>query len=34
MPLWLCRLGWFVGIWATSVLALALVGGVLRLWLR
>jgi hypothetical protein len=28
------RLGWFVGIWATSVLGLALIGGFIRLWLR
>lgn len=34
MPLWLSRLGWFVGIWAASVSALALVGGLLRWWLR
>ncbi|MBY8823385.1 DUF2474 family protein [Sphingomonas colocasiae] len=34
MPLWLSRLGWFVGIWAASVSALALAGGLLRLWLR
>ncbi|ATP19928.1 MULTISPECIES: DUF2474 family protein [Sphingomonadales] len=34
MPLWLSRLGWFFGIWAASVFALALVGGMLRWWLR
>lgn len=34
MHLWLSRLGWFVGIWAASVLALTLVGGMIRWWLR
>ncbi|EZP81052.1 DUF2474 family protein [Sphingobium limneticum] len=34
MRLLLSRLGWFVGIWAASVSALALVGGMLRWWLR
>ncbi|QCB36964.1 DUF2474 family protein [Sphingobium sp. PAMC28499] len=34
MRLLLSRLGWCVGIWAASVSALALVGGLLRWWLR
>ncbi|MDH2132281.1 DUF2474 family protein [Sphingobium yanoikuyae] len=34
MPLWLSRLGWFAGIWAVSVLGLALVGALIRWWLR
>jgi hypothetical protein len=28
------QLGWFVGIWALSVLALGLVGGAIKLVLR
>ncbi|MBL9075567.1 MAG: DUF2474 domain-containing protein [Rhodocyclaceae bacterium] len=32
-PTLLRRLGWLALIWSTSVLALALVAGVLRLWL-
>lgn len=28
------RLGWFVGLWAASVLSVAAVAGLLRLWLR
>jgi len=33
MPVWLSRLGWFVGLWAASVGAVVLVAGVLRWWL-
>jgi len=32
-PLWK-RLAWMVAIWGASVLALALVAGIIRLWLR
>jgi len=32
-PLWK-RLAWMIGIWGASVLALALVAGIIRLWLR
>jgi hypothetical protein len=32
-PLWK-RLGWMTLIWAASVLALGLVAGIMRLWLR
>lgn len=28
------RLAWFIGIWAASVLTLALIGGVIRLVLK
>jgi len=28
------QLGWFIGIWAASVLALGIVGGVVKLMLR
>ena len=28
------QLSWFVGIWAASIAALALLSGVLKLWLR
>lgn len=28
------QLGWFVGIWAMSVLALGLVGGLIKLFLK
>ena len=34
MALWLRRLLWFVGIWAASIAALALLAGGLRWWLR
>jgi hypothetical protein len=30
----LTRLGWFVGIWAASVLAIGAAAAVLKLWLR
>lgn len=32
-PLWQ-RLGWMAGLWLVSVLALGLVGGVIRYWLK
>lgn len=32
-PLWQ-RLGWMAAIWAGSVLALGIVGAILRLWLK
>ena len=32
-PLWQ-RLGWMVAIWAGSVLALGVVAGMIRMWLR
>ena len=32
-PLWR-RLAWMAGIWLASVVALGLVAGVLRLWLK
>ncbi len=32
-PLWK-RLAWMAGIWTASVLALGLVAGVIRWWLR
>ncbi len=32
-PLWK-RIAWLAAIWGMSVLALALVAGLLRLWLR
>jgi hypothetical protein len=32
-PLWK-RLAWMAGIWAASVLALGLVSGILRFWLK
>jgi hypothetical protein len=32
-PLWQ-RVGWMVAIWAGSVLALGVVAGVIRMWLR
>ncbi len=34
MPVWLNRVCWFLGIWTASVIAMALLGGVLRWWLR
>ncbi|AZI35300.1 DUF2474 family protein [Caenibius tardaugens NBRC 16725] len=34
MRLLLSRLGWFAGIWSASVLGLALVGALIRWWLR
>ena len=34
MALWARRLAWFVGIWAASVVAVALVASILRWWLR
>jgi hypothetical protein len=32
-PVWK-RLAWMAGIWLASVIALALVAGIIRLWLR
>ncbi|HEY5410553.1 MAG TPA: DUF2474 domain-containing protein [Caulobacteraceae bacterium] len=32
-PLW-TRLAWMAGIWAASVMALGLVAGVIRMWLK
>ena len=32
--MWVRRLAWFVALWAGGVLAVAAVGGVIRLWLR
>jgi hypothetical protein len=32
-PLWK-RLAWMVAIWAASVLALAVLAGIIRLWLK
>ena len=31
---WWQRVGWMVAIWAGSVLALGVVAGVIRVWLR
>jgi hypothetical protein len=30
----LSRLGWFVGIWAVSVVAIGLIAAFIRFWLR
>lgn len=30
---WLRRIAWFVGLWAAGVLAVTLVGMILRAWL-
>ena len=34
LPLFLKRLAWMALIWAASVLALGIVAGLIRLWLR